>query len=95
MNLQRACELAIDIANHVIKTKKLGLPQDSKDSFNLLHRAGLIDAGHLKMLHAMVGFQNVLVHEYQKLDLRIMVEVIEHHMTELVDFANALLKAAE
>ena len=27
MNLQRACELCIDIANHLIKTKKLGLPQ--------------------------------------------------------------------
>ena len=36
MNLQRICELAIDIANHLIKTKKLGLPQDSKDCFALL-----------------------------------------------------------
>jgi len=95
MNLQRACELAIDMANHVIKSKKLGLPQDSKDSFNLLQRAGLIGAAHLKTLQAMVGFRNVLVHQYQKLDLRIMVDVIEHHLPELLDFANVLLKAAE
>ncbi len=38
MNLQRICELAIDIANHLVKTKKLGLPQDSRDSFALLQR---------------------------------------------------------
>ncbi len=41
LNVQRACELCIDIANHLIKTKKLGLPQDSKDSFSLLQRAAL------------------------------------------------------
>jgi uncharacterized protein YutE (UPF0331/DUF86 family) len=42
MNLQRACELTIDIANYLIKSKKLGLPQDSRDSFALLQQAGLM-----------------------------------------------------
>ncbi|MGH8602159.1 MAG: HepT-like ribonuclease domain-containing protein [Gammaproteobacteria bacterium] len=41
--MQGAYELCIDIAKHLIKTKQLGLPQDSKDSFSLLQRAGLID----------------------------------------------------
>ena len=39
MNLQRIAESAIDIANALIKSKKLGLPQDSADAFTLLHRA--------------------------------------------------------
>ena len=95
MNLQRACELAIDIANHVIKTKRLGLPQDSKDSFALLQRAGLIGVEQTKALQAMVGFRNVLVHEYTRLDLRILVEVIERRMRGLLDFANEALKAAD
>ena len=95
MNLQRACELAIDIANHIIKTKKLGLPQDSKDSFALLQRAGVIGVERMKALQAMVGFRNVLVHEYTRLDLRILVEVIEHRMRELLDFANEALKAVD
>lgn len=94
MNLQRACELAIDIANHLIKTRKLGLPQDSRDSFALLHRANLINTDQMKMLQAMVGFRNILVHEYQKLDMQIMVDVIEHRMRGLLDFANTALKAA-
>ena len=93
MNLQRACELGIDIANHVIKVKKLGLPQDSKDSFALLRRAGLIDADMTVALQSMVGFRNILVHEYQKLDLAIMVEVIEHRVKNLHIFANTMLKA--
>jgi uncharacterized protein YutE (UPF0331/DUF86 family) len=37
----------------------------------------------------MVGFRNTLVHQYQKLDLQIMVDVIEHRLREFLDFANA------
>jgi uncharacterized protein YutE (UPF0331/DUF86 family) len=94
MNLQRACELSLDIANHLIKTKKLGLPQDSRDSFELLQRAGLITEPLARALQSMVGFRNVLVHEYRKLDLNIMVKVIESHTRELLDFANLALKAS-
>jgi len=94
MNLQRACELSIDIANHLIKTMKLGLPQDSRDSFDLLRRAGMIDEPMARALQAMVGFRNILVHEYRKLDLSIMVKVIESHTRDLLDFANVALAAS-
>ena len=94
MNLQRACELTIDIANYLIKSRKLGLPQDSRDSFALLQQAGLITIEQMHGLQAMVGFRNTLVHQYQTLDLQIMVDVIEHHLRELLDFAQAALNAA-
>lgn len=95
MNLQRACELSLDIANHFIKIKKLGLPQDSRDSFALLQRAGLITNQQMKALQAMVGFRNILVHNYQKLNLDIMVDVIENHLQDLLDFVNTALEAAD
>ena len=94
MNLQRACELTIDIANYLIKTKKLGLPQDTRDSFALLQQACLIAVEQMKMLQAMVGFRNTLVHQYQRLNLQIMVDVIEHRLGDLLDFANSALDAA-
>jgi uncharacterized protein YutE (UPF0331/DUF86 family) len=92
MNLQRACELSIDIANHLIKTKKLGLPQDSKECFALLQRGGMIDARMASSLQGMVGFRNILVHEYRKLDLNIVVDVIENRLQKLLDFADLALK---
>ncbi|MGH8658956.1 MAG: type VII toxin-antitoxin system HepT family RNase toxin [Gammaproteobacteria bacterium] len=95
LNVQRACELCIDVANHLIKTKKLGLPQDSKDSFSLLQRAGLIDEAMMASLRAMVGFRNILVHQYQELDLDIMVEIIEHRLDGLLDFANTALALSD
>ena len=36
LNLQRACEASIDLANYINKQKKLGIPQSSRDSFELL-----------------------------------------------------------
>jgi uncharacterized protein YutE (UPF0331/DUF86 family) len=95
MNLQRACEATIDIANYLIKSKKLGLPQDSRDSFALLQQAGLITNAQTHGLQAMVGFRNTLVHQYQKLRLEIMVDVIEHHLYDLLDFANMALEAVD
>jgi uncharacterized protein YutE (UPF0331/DUF86 family) len=93
MNLQRMSELAIDIANYLIKTRKLGLPQDSADAFALLRRAGLISEGMMENMKGMVGFRNVLVHQYKKLDLNVMVDVIEHHLFDAQDFANRALEA--
>lgn len=95
MNLQRACELCIDIANHLIKTKKLGLPKDSRESFALLQSAGLIDEPVAANLQAMVGFRNILVHYYADLDLSIIVDVIERHLQELLDFADLALQATD
>ena len=33
LNLQRACEACIDMANRMIKLRRLGYPKESKDSF--------------------------------------------------------------
>ena len=95
MNLQRMSELTIDIANYLIKNRKLGLPQDSADAFALLHRAGLIPAGMMENMKGMVGFRNVLVYEYKKLDVAVMVDVIERHLHDPLDFASLALEAGK
>ena len=38
LNLQRACEITIDIAMYIISTKKLGLPQTKKEAFDILEK---------------------------------------------------------
>jgi len=93
MNLQRAIELCIDMANHLIRTRKLGLPQGSRDSFALLEQEGFIGVELAAQLKKMVGFRNVLVHEYRELDLGIMIDVIESRLPVLLDFTVEVLKA--
>jgi len=86
LNIQRAAEQCIDMANHVIKVKKLGIPKESRQVFVLLARAGIISGEMSKLLQAMVGFRNILVHEYQEIEIKIMTDVIENQLDELVRF---------
>lgn len=92
LNLQRACQLCIDLANLTIRKKKLGLPKESTESFLLLAEAGIIDELMAEKLKGMVGFRNILVHEYKKMDLSIMVDVIEHRLEDLVIFAQEIVE---
>ena len=92
LNLQRACEQCIDLANYVIKVRKLGLPKESKDSFRLLAANRVIPADLAKNLEGMVGFRNVLVHEYQRMDIHLMIEVIENRLDDLLLFTDFILK---
>ena len=66
INIQRACEQAIDLANHVIRLHKLGLPKESRESFLILGREGVIAPELAERLGRMVGFRNVLGKEKGK-----------------------------
>ncbi len=90
-NLQRAAEQTIDLANHAIRKGKLGLPKDSRDSFDILTAADVIPSDLAEKLKGMVGFRNVLVHDYRELDLNIMKDVIEHRLDDLIRFTNDVL----
>lgn len=93
INMQRACEQAIDLANHIVKKSKMGIPKDSRDSFQLLADNNMIPKSLAADLIKMIGFRNVLVHEYQQLDLDLMVDVIENHLDDLLLFTEHALKA--
>jgi uncharacterized protein YutE (UPF0331/DUF86 family) len=95
INMQRACEQSIDLANYTIRSRKLGLPQESMESFQLLAENRIIPRDLAIRLGNMIGFRNILVHEYQKLDIQLMVEVIEHHLDDLLDFTNLIVAEFE
>ena len=40
LNVERACQAAIDLAMHVVASKHLGMPQSQADAFRLLADAG-------------------------------------------------------
>jgi len=95
INLQRAAEQCIDLANHVVREKHLGLPKESRESFDLLVREQLITPELGEKLMKMVGFRNILIHEYQELDITLMQKVIENHLDDLIDFTNLILRIPE
>lgn len=90
LNIQRACEASIDLAMYVISEKKLGIPQSSRDAFEMLHHNQIIDDDMSKRLKAMVGFRNIAVHNYQSMQLEIVKSIIEQHLDDFTDFAEVI-----
>lgn len=86
LNIQRAVEATIDIAMHIVSVKKLGIPQNSRDAFEVLRHHNIINDEMLKKLKAMIGFRNIAVHNYQKINLEILQKVIENHLGDFEEF---------
>jgi uncharacterized protein YutE (UPF0331/DUF86 family) len=93
LNLQRACETAIDLAMYVVSQRKLGIPQDSRDAFTLLQTAGLIPAELATRMQHMVGFRNVAVHEYARLNLDVVYAIITKQLDDFRTFSSMMVKA--
>jgi len=90
LNLQRACEAAIDLANYINKVKELGIPQSSRDSFELLHKAGILSLEVSVNLKKIVGLRNIAVHDYQELNMAIVQFVVENHLVDFQHFNKAV-----
>ena len=93
LNLQRACETAIDLAMYVVNQRRLGVPQESRDAFTLLHTAGILLPDLATRMQKMVGFRNVAVHEYTRLNLEIVQAIITKQLNAFRTFASTIVKA--
>lgn len=91
MNVQRACEAALDLGQHLIRRERLGVPQSARDVFDLLARGDWIDADLAEALKRMVAFRNIAVHDYRSLLLAITVNVITLHLDDFLRFTQAVL----
>jgi uncharacterized protein YutE (UPF0331/DUF86 family) len=92
LNVQRACETAIDLAQHVVRLRALGNPGSARELFAAIESANLIDAALSASLQRMVGFRNIAVHEYQKIQPEILVAIIERNLDDVLKFASAMLR---
>lgn len=88
LNLQRACEAAIDLAMHIVRVRRLGIPQESRDAFEFLREAGLIDPDLSQRLLVTVGFRNVAVHDYRRLDLAIVRSIVTDRLDDFLQLAS-------
>jgi uncharacterized protein YutE (UPF0331/DUF86 family) len=92
LNMQRACEAALDMGQHIIRTKQLGITQSARDVFTLLSQNGFIDNTLAETMKRMIGFRNIAVHDYQALLLPIVENIIQHHLDDFLSFSKQLLQ---
>lgn len=92
LNIQRACEASIDLAMHIVSERKLGVPKASREGFELLQEAHIIDSSLAKTLMNMVGFRNIAVHDYQALKIDILQAILDKHIDDFKQFTQIMLQ---
>ncbi len=89
-NLQMAIQNCIDMAAHVVSERNLGLPGSTNEIFYLLEDQGYIHQDLTERMVKAAGFRNLLVHEYGKIDLKVVFKVSHEDVEDLEEFARVL-----
>jgi len=93
-NFQVAIEAIIDVANSLIARRRLRVPSQSGEAFDVLAEAGFLDARNALELRRWVGFRNVLVHEYAGVDHEIVFRALTIELDTLRAVAGGMAKLA-
>ena len=94
LNVLRACETSIDLANMLLRQDRLGIPSESREAFGILVREQRIAADLGERLQKMVGFRNVAVHQYRTLEPAIVAAVIDSGLDDLLTFAEVVRRSS-
>lgn len=89
--IQTAAQICIDVANHVIASDGLRVPQDYGDAFQVLAEAKILDSELAQRLVSLAGARNLIVHLYAEVDDdRLAQAVQDGGLDDLSDFAAAI-----
>lgn len=92
LNLQRAVQLVIDMASHIVSTENLGIPQSLKDLFLILEKNQVLEHDLSIKMQKMIGFRNIAVHDYQAINPEILKSILSLHLKDLEDFYTTVIK---
>jgi uncharacterized protein YutE (UPF0331/DUF86 family) len=88
--LHIAIQAALDVAAHIVADNRLGEPQNNRELFELLARYGWISRELMGSLREMVGFRNIIVHGYERLNAAIVEKILRNHLDDLLQFVSAV-----
>jgi uncharacterized protein YutE (UPF0331/DUF86 family) len=91
LNIQRAVQLCIDMASYLIAHFKWGLPATLKGCFLILQDNKVITSKITEKMVKMIGFRNIVVHEYQKLNIHILKAIVKDHLGDFEEFYTHVL----
>ena len=86
LNLQTAIQGCIDIASHIISDNNWGVPGSLAGLFDILCEKKVISDGSRKIMRSMVGFRNLIVHEYAGLDMNKVYAIFSSRLSDFNNF---------
>lgn len=91
-NFQVAIQICIDIANYIIASANLTVPDDASNIFVTLGKSNIIQKQLAKKIKNMVGFRNILVHDYLEIEPQQVYDMLQHDLSHFDDFAEAIVR---
>ena len=90
-NLIQSIQACIDIGSHIISDSELEAPGSQADIFEILAQHKIITKPLSQRMIKMIGFRNRIVHEYEKIDLRIAYEVWRKNIKDIDTFCKSVV----
>jgi uncharacterized protein YutE (UPF0331/DUF86 family) len=90
--LQLSIEAVIAVCHLLVTGLRLGIPAEEDDLFEKLEAAGVISPQTRETLREMKGFRNILVHEYARIDDRMVYEVARSRLGDFETFKEEILR---
>ena len=87
INLERAVQLAVDIGAHVIANSREHSPATMGEVFTILEKMAVIQSSTAEKMYAAVGFRNISVHAYEKINWSIVYSIISKNLNDFRLFA--------
>lgn len=94
-NFQVAIQTCIDIANYIIAQENLSVPEQEENIFITLSKGAILSDELGEKIKGLVGFRNILVHEYLGIDHSLVYEILQNKLSDFDDFAKAIVTFLE
>lgn len=94
-NFQVAIQTCIDIANYLIAQENLSVPDEEENIFITLSKSKIIPKALGERIKGMVGFRNILVHEYLGIDHTLVYDLLQNRLADFDNFAKAIITFLE
>ncbi|OGY47455.1 MAG: hypothetical protein A2663_02110 [Candidatus Buchananbacteria bacterium RIFCSPHIGHO2_01_FULL_46_12] len=90
--LYLAVQSAIDLAEMAVANNKLRKPSTMSESFEILGEEKIISSALQEKLVKMVGFRNVMAHDYEAVDEGIVFDVLQNRLADIRKFLKIIEK---
>jgi uncharacterized protein YutE (UPF0331/DUF86 family) len=91
-NLQMAIQKCIDIAAHIISDEGFGVPGSTNEMFYLLEENGYLNHDITEKMVKSVSFRNLIVHEYDKIELGQVFEIAKNDTKDLNEYLKSIFR---
>ncbi len=84
--IQLSIQSLIDVGNHILSALGENQIEDYSDIIDKLGERNILPSEFAQSIRGMVGLRNILVHEYARLDIKIIYDILQNKLEDFYKF---------